>query len=106
WGTQLSASSCVGKIGSPVVNINEKVVNDVDSGLAGNWAIDSYNRHIQVWQTGAGWDVSGVYTMDVLFQGSHFSYTLTLVQSGNTITGTLLDPYLPGTLSVNGTLTG
>lgn len=30
--------------------MNEKVINDVDSGLAGNyWAVDTCTRHIQVW---------------------------------------------------------
>lgn len=49
---QLEPSACEGRIGSPVINVTQKVINDVDSGMAGNWAIDKYNRHIQVWSTG------------------------------------------------------
>jgi len=33
-----------------VLNIVHKVTNDEDSGIFGYWALDSYNRHIQVWQ--------------------------------------------------------
>lgn len=68
WGTELSASACVGKTGSPVVNITQKVVNDVDSGLAGNWAIDNYNRHVQVWRTGS--KTSNTYCALVTYEGT------------------------------------
>jgi hypothetical protein len=53
-----------------------------------------------------GWNVSGGYTMDLLYLSNHYYYTLTLNQSGNTITGSLNDPYLPEKLPVNGTITG
>lgn len=33
-----------------VLNITYKVVNDEDSGFVGYWALDSYNKHVQVWQ--------------------------------------------------------
>ncbi len=46
---QLDAKAC-GKDGKAVINVEEKVKNDVDSGFAGNWAIDMYTRHIKVWQ--------------------------------------------------------
>jgi hypothetical protein len=36
--------------GKLVLNITYKVTNDEDSGNAGYWALDNYNRHIQVWQ--------------------------------------------------------
>ena len=36
-----------------VMNITYKVLNNPDSGVAGNyWALDEMNRHVQVWQTG------------------------------------------------------
>ena len=36
-----------------VLNITYKVLNNPDSGVAGNyWALDEMNRHVQVWQTG------------------------------------------------------
>lgn len=34
-----------------VLNINYKVVADEDSGLAGYWALDNYNKQVQVWQS-------------------------------------------------------
>lgn len=52
-GSQTAASACGG--GKLVINVTEKVVNDIDSGDNGNyWAHDTYNRQIQIWQTGAG----------------------------------------------------
>ncbi len=51
WQRQLTKKQCNAE-GKPVINIEEKVKNDVDSGFAGNWAIDNYTRHIKVWSTG------------------------------------------------------
>lgn len=69
WGQQLSAASCVGKVGSPVINVTEKVINDVDSGVAGNnWAFDNYNRHIQVWRTGT--KTSDTFCALVTYEGT------------------------------------
>jgi hypothetical protein len=54
-----------------------------------------------------GWNVSGSYTMDVSYSGSHYNYVLTLSQSGTAITGDLNDTYLPGDPPIiNGTITG
>lgn len=38
--------------GKLVLNVTYKVTNDVDSGFFGNWALDNYVKHVQVWQTG------------------------------------------------------
>lgn len=46
---QLNAKAC-DKEGKVVINVEEKVLNDVDSGFAGNWAIDNYKRDIKVWK--------------------------------------------------------
>ena len=44
-----------GSGGPPVANVNYTLTNDYDSGVAGNaWANDTINRHLQVWQVGAG----------------------------------------------------
>lgn len=51
WEKELTPEKC-GKNGDPAINVSEKVKNDVDSGLAGNWAMDNYTRHIKVWSTG------------------------------------------------------
>ena len=51
FGQELNAAQCSG--GTLVINVTMKVVNDLDSGQAGNyWAHDNYNKHVQVWQTG------------------------------------------------------
>ncbi|HVB19720.1 MAG TPA: peptidoglycan-binding protein, partial [Candidatus Paceibacterota bacterium] len=47
---QFTYAPCVGAIGSPLlVNVTQNISNDVDSGFHGNWALDDYTRHIQVW---------------------------------------------------------
>ena len=49
WGSQVNAGEC-DRSGAPVININRRVVNSVDSGEGGNyWAFDDYIQHIQVW---------------------------------------------------------
>ncbi len=41
---------CTSGVGSPlVVDTTQQITNDVDSGNHGNWALDNYARHIQVW---------------------------------------------------------
>ena len=40
--------------GNQVINITEKVINDADSGQAGNyWALDAFTRTIKVWNLGS-----------------------------------------------------
>lgn len=51
WGNEVNPGQC-DKVGGPIVNVVQKVVNSVDSGEAGNyWAFDHYTRHIQLWAT-------------------------------------------------------
>lgn len=64
WGTEVNVGEC-DKVGKPVVNVVQKVVNDVDSGLSGYWAFDSLNRQIQVWAT----STAGKYCAEVSYQG-------------------------------------
>lgn len=53
WGSEVNAAQC--PAGKLVINVTFKVINDADSGMAGNyWAFDNYNKQIQVWDTGAG----------------------------------------------------
>jgi len=52
WGTEVNPGQCPD--GELVINVTHKVTNDGDSGLAGYWAYDNYNRHIQLWQLGEG----------------------------------------------------
>jgi len=50
WGSSLSSPNCNVK-GSPIINVTEKITNDVDSAVGGtNWAFDDINRLIKVWQ--------------------------------------------------------
>lgn len=64
WGSHLGASSC-DHAGAPVINIVERVKNNVDSGIGGNyWAFDNYTRQIQVWL-----ENDGSYCVRVSYQG-------------------------------------
>src|SRR5581483_5087317 len=47
-GSQVNAGTC-DQSGSPVVNVVQKVKNDVDSGFGGYWATDEYSRTIKLW---------------------------------------------------------
>lgn len=104
WGSQVNpqgnTANCV-KVGAPVVNINEKVLNDVDSGQAGNyWAFDNLTRQIQVWNS----TTTGQYCVVVRYQGN-FSAVAGQTSPGgsNTLSGTESGPFEGG---YNGTLTG
>ena len=37
-----------------ILNINYKVTNDEDSGFSGYWALDDYEKHIQIWKVPDG----------------------------------------------------
>lgn len=58
---QLSKSACGDNLKDPIINVTQKVQNDVDSGLGLNvyfptkgnyWNVESYTRHIKVWSAG------------------------------------------------------
>ncbi len=64
--TQPQPSSCT-SVGSPLlVDVNQAVSNDPDSGMHGNWAMDNFTRHIQIWAEGdhycAKADDTGAFT--------------------------------------------
>lgn len=51
FGAQLNGGQC--GTGTLVVDVTYKLINDPDSSITGHdWAIDSFNKHVQVWQTG------------------------------------------------------
>jgi len=55
--------------GDPIISIRERIVHDVDSGQAGNnWAFDTINRQIQVWNVGLN-NYCGIIKDDADFQG-------------------------------------
>ncbi len=63
---ELRKDACANAVGAPIVNIEHKVKNDVDSGMAGNyWAWDKYERHITVYKT----TTDGVFCAIVKYDG-------------------------------------
>lgn len=73
---ELTRSKCNAS-GDPVINVTQKVQNDVDSGFSPNayfpgeanyWNVESYTRHIKVWQTG-----EGAWCATVAYDGGHFN---------------------------------
>lgn len=66
WGSQINQSQCPS--GPLVINVTQKVLNDVDSGICGNnWAFDDFVRQIKVVQTG-----SNLFCATVKYEG-HFT---------------------------------
>jgi hypothetical protein len=99
FGNQLSASQCDPSGHHMVLNVVFQVTNDADSGVAGNyWALDSYTKHVQVWDMGGGG-----FCAQVKYNGSFV--TVAGISPGNTglvtagITGTMEGGY-------NATFTG
>lgn len=54
WRKEVTNKKCDERVGKPVVNVEQKIVGDADSGLGGYWAFDKYVRHIKVWSNGDG----------------------------------------------------
>lgn len=70
WGAQLHSGASACPSGTLVVNVVQKVLNDADSGVAGNtWALDEFVRQIQVVQTG-----SNTFCATVKFEGSFTTF--------------------------------
>ena len=45
--------NCSSGVGSPLlVDVTQHISNDPDSGFHGDWAIDNFTRHIQIWAEG------------------------------------------------------
>ena len=66
WGQSLSASDTACPAGPPLINVNQKISDDIDSGVLGNyWAYDEIVRHITVVSLG-----SNKYCASVQYQGS------------------------------------
>ena len=55
WGSNLSSGSDSCPPGSLVINVKQRVLNDIDSGEQANyWAFDDFVRSIQVVEVSAG----------------------------------------------------
>lgn len=96
---QLSKSACGNNLGNPVINVTQKVQNDVDSGFAGNWAFDYYTRHITVWSTG----IADAYCAIVTYDGNFYAVP-GQVGPGNNPAGALINT--PTNAPVNGNMSG
>jgi uncharacterized repeat protein (TIGR01451 family) len=83
---------CVGSIGTTLLDTTQNITNDVDSGNFGNWALDAYARHIQVWLDGT------TYCAQVDYNGTfHAPAGVLSPQNGTLITqnidGTMIGSY-------------
>lgn len=67
WGKDINAVHACDELAAqaPVINVVEFVRNDIDSGFNGNWAMDNYTRHIQVYANG-----DGTFCASVNYQGT------------------------------------
>ncbi len=64
WHKEVNRKQCDVE-GKAVINVTQKIVNDVDSGEAGNyWAFDKITRRIKVWPTG-----TDTYCANVSYEG-------------------------------------
>jgi hypothetical protein len=86
-GSKLNPPSCAGTL---IINVNQKVVNDVDSGVAGFWAFINYSKSIHVYQL------------------SDSTFCLSVNESGQFVTIAGTSPAGTGTVSagVKGTFSG
>jgi len=67
---ELSTSKCTNTVtGKPVINVTQKVQNDPDSSITGNWAFDYFARHITVWKT----TVADTYCAIVIYDGNFYA---------------------------------
>jgi hypothetical protein len=68
-GSQLNAAQCSpGPNTKLVLNIVFQVTGDADSGIGGYWAMDSYTKHVQVWDLG-----NSTFCVIVKYDGSFTS---------------------------------
>jgi hypothetical protein len=87
-------TTCAGaNTGNLVINVVEKVKNDVDSGQMGNWALDAFTRTIKVWNVGPDqWCASIPYTGTFAAQAGQLSPGHTS-STGGTLTGDEVGPF-------------
>ncbi len=65
WGSPLTSGADACPTGNLVINVKQRVLNDFDSGVAGNnWAFDDFVRSIQVIEL-----YPGTYCATVKYQG-------------------------------------
>lgn len=93
WQSQVQPGKCTPPVvrhgddwkGSmPIINVEERVKNDSDSGVAGNyWAFDRFSRRIRVWRT-----ATSTYCALVTYEGSFQGVAGQIAPAGtSTLTG-------------------
>jgi hypothetical protein len=96
---QLEPKACGN--GKAVIDVEQKVANDVDSGTRGNyWAFDHYHRSIKVWQIG-----TGNYCTIVRYDGEFRTIAGISPSGGGTVTDGIKGHFEGGyRMDFNGTL--
>jgi len=69
WREEVNKQQC-GAVGSSLVDIDQNVINDADSGEAGNyWAFDRYHRAIKVFATAVPNTYCAIVKYDGFYDG-------------------------------------
>jgi Ice-binding-like len=85
FDSQLNDKAC-GEHLVKVIDVTEKVINDADSGQAGNtWAFDATTRHIKVWLVSAG--TPSTYCATVVYDGTAFAIQGAIGPGGSGLIG-------------------
>ncbi len=101
--------SCGGK---QVVNVTYSLYNDADSGFYGDWAVDTLNRHLQVYNVGNGTycatvnDTGSFVTTGPLSpqNGAPLSAGIKGVINGGYVTNQIVGTFAVGAYKTNGNL--
>lgn len=97
WGSQISQSQCTS--GNLIINVVEKVVNDLDSGYGGNyWAQDNEVRQIQVLDEG-----NGTFCANVSYEGNFTTFSGKSPSGNSTVDAGVIGTFQGG---YNATITG
>jgi hypothetical protein len=100
WKKELTKSACDGQ-GSPVINVERKIINGLDSGETRNWwARDTFKQKIQVWETN-----SGSFCAALTYRGDFDAFAgRTSPGGGGTLSGDEEGPFQGGVrLTIDGT---
>ncbi len=81
-GSQLQKSACANGVSAPVINVEQKVKNDADSGVTGNyWALDNFQREMTVYKT----TTANVYCAIVKYEGGFVTFATTSPNGTSTV---------------------
>ncbi|HVU06251.1 MAG TPA: peptidoglycan-binding protein [Candidatus Paceibacterota bacterium] len=91
-----ASNECV-NVGSTVVDTTYHIANDPDSGLAGNWALDNFDRHIQIWPEAdyfcaKATDIGTFTTTGISPTGVTLSQPITGTMEGAVVVKTMVAP--------------